>query len=348
MDEGVIGDDKEVFQGKKINFDGVGGDLIQIKESSLYNNSPLKEEIKNGFLDSPLRTNINNNEINNLSQQPQKGEILNEINMAPNNYFSFFNSNINKNSNNNNSINGEIMDNNNSYLRNNIINSSLKNAQKAGCTCTKSQCKKKYCVCFSSGNYCQNCECQGCLNIQGNSNNSSIIQNGKNIQPNNKPQICCNCTKSKCNKKYCECFKLKQKCNIQCRCFGCENKNDENSNPNNTDTNINDNINNYIEKDRSKELKEVSKGYSIHILRINICKKKLFLEEKKIDLTNNKINMNITKTPKLTSKKRSRTNNNNNNSNLNTFPTTFSSSREKGIGIKNINPNVKNKKLIWN
>ena len=33
----------------------------------------------------------------------------------------------------------------------------------------------------------------------------------------------CTCTKSGCNKNYCECFKIGQKCTALCRCIGCEN-----------------------------------------------------------------------------------------------------------------------------
>ena len=35
--------------------------------------------------------------------------------------------------------------------------------------------------------------------------------------------VTCTCTKSGCNKKYCECYKNGTKCNSSCRCVGCEN-----------------------------------------------------------------------------------------------------------------------------
>ena len=35
--------------------------------------------------------------------------------------------------------------------------------------------------------------------------------------------VSCTCTKSGCNKNYCECYKNKTKCNSQCRCRNCEN-----------------------------------------------------------------------------------------------------------------------------
>ena len=36
----------------------------------------------------------------------------------------------------------------------------------------------------------------------------------------------CTCTKSGCNKNYCECFKSGNKCTSLCRCIGCENNED--------------------------------------------------------------------------------------------------------------------------
>ena len=38
-----------------------------------------------------------------------------------------------------------------------------------------------------------------------------------------KEKVICTCTKSGCNKNYCECFKIGQKCSSLCRCIGCEN-----------------------------------------------------------------------------------------------------------------------------
>ena len=36
-------------------------------------------------------------------------------------------------------------------------------------------------------------------------------------------QVICTCTKSNCNKKYCECYKSNQKCTYRCRCVNCKN-----------------------------------------------------------------------------------------------------------------------------
>ena len=37
----------------------------------------------------------------------------------------------------------------------------------------------------------------------------------------------CKCKKTKCLKKYCECFHNKEKCGVFCRCEGCENMEEE-------------------------------------------------------------------------------------------------------------------------
>lgn len=38
-----------------------------------------------------------------------------------------------------------------------------------GCTCKKSQCKKKYCECFNAGLACgEDCKCEDCLNGECN------------------------------------------------------------------------------------------------------------------------------------------------------------------------------------
>ena len=52
------------------------------------------------------------------------------------------------------------------------------------------------------------------------------------LNKNKKEKIICTCTKSGCNKNYCECFKNGQKCTSLCRCISCEN-NDEISNKKN-------------------------------------------------------------------------------------------------------------------
>ncbi len=90
------------------------------------------------------------------------------------------------------------------------------------CSCSKTQCNRKYCECFNSGNYCIDCNCKNC-------NNKPPINTYTNKHPTESPskdkknKIICTCTKSSCNKNYCECFKNGQKCTSLCRCISCEN-----------------------------------------------------------------------------------------------------------------------------
>ena len=90
------------------------------------------------------------------------------------------------------------------------------------CSCSKTQCNRKYCECFNSGNYCVDCNCKNC-------NNKPPVNSYTNKRPTDEQSKCkkdnviCTCTKSGCNKNYCECFKIGQKCTSLCRCIGCEN-----------------------------------------------------------------------------------------------------------------------------
>ena len=93
------------------------------------------------------------------------------------------------------------------------------------CSCSKTQCNRKYCECFNSGNYCIDCNCKNCSNkppVNSYTNKHPVDESSKN----KKQIIICTCTKSGCNKNYCECFKNGQKCSSLCRCISCENNND--------------------------------------------------------------------------------------------------------------------------
>ena len=90
------------------------------------------------------------------------------------------------------------------------------------CSCTKTNCNRKYCECYNSGNYCIDCNCKDCENkppANANTNKHPDDINSKN----KKSKEICTCTKSGCNKNYCECFKSGNKCSSLCRCIGCEN-----------------------------------------------------------------------------------------------------------------------------
>ena len=162
-------------------------------------------------------------------------------------------------------------------------NSNQKNYNKYSCTCSKTKCIKKYCECFANGRLCIGCHCIDCLNkpiFQKNENeinqnlNNDIANNNNDISVNNNNDInvnnnndnsinsdnliqndisfiSCTCSKSFCNKKYCECFKAGKKCSEKCRCLHClngNNNNEINDNFLNEDNFYNNNNDNNLNK----------------------------------------------------------------------------------------------------
>lgn len=121
------------------------------------------------------------------------------------------------------------------------------------CNCKNSHCIKLYCECFRSEQFCKDCACLGCMNVEGNRTRETIVEiinkkrkgtfrqmkisknylknnsNYKNTQKSQqsetitKVQMSCNCRNSGCKKRYCECFKNKLKCNLFCQCNECQN-----------------------------------------------------------------------------------------------------------------------------
>ncbi|XP_074345623.1 protein tesmin/TSO1-like CXC 6 [Apium graveolens] len=103
-----------------------------------------------------------------------------------------------------------------------------------GCKCKHSRCLKLYCECFASGTYCDDCGCNNCRN---NFENESARQDAISWTLERKPNAFrrmagehltlnsegCNCKRSRCLKKYCNCFRANSLCSEKCRCMDCNN-----------------------------------------------------------------------------------------------------------------------------
>ncbi|WCJ30248.1 Tesmin/TSO1-like CXC domain-containing protein [Euphorbia peplus] len=121
------------------------------------------------------------------------------------------------------------------------------------CNCKKTKCLKLYCDCFAAGIYCsESCTCQGCFNKP--EYESTVLETRQLIESRNPlafaPKVVqhvaervavnkddgsrkvpslarhkrgCNCKKSMCLKKYCECYQANVGCSSECRCEECRN-----------------------------------------------------------------------------------------------------------------------------
>uniref|UniRef100_I1PDS1 CRC domain-containing protein n=1 Tax=Oryza glaberrima TaxID=4538 RepID=I1PDS1_ORYGL len=119
------------------------------------------------------------------------------------------------------------------------------------CSCKKSKCLKLYCECFASKVYCsESCSCRGCFN--DHSHEETVLSTRNRIESRSPlafaPKVIrtcgpglefgedsnatpasschkrgCNCKRSYCVKKYCECFQSGVGCSMSCRCENCKN-----------------------------------------------------------------------------------------------------------------------------
>lgn len=110
------------------------------------------------------------------------------------------------------------------------------------CNCKRSNCLKLYCDCFQSGLHCSSlCNCQSCKNLPGpdfsakrtqailvtldrnpNAFRPRTLTSGE-LQKKERGLTGCNCKKTFCLKKYCECFHAMVYCSEHCKCFLCNN-----------------------------------------------------------------------------------------------------------------------------
>jgi len=121
-------------------------------------------------------------------------------------------------------------------------------APRRKCNCKKSECLKLYCECFAAQTGCgPECKCQGCRNTSEHKldveeavkqvldrnpyafdpkiqsrETASVSVDGSviTVESHNRG---CNCRKSGCQKKYCECYHAGVLCGAKCKCQGCQN-----------------------------------------------------------------------------------------------------------------------------
>ena len=118
-------------------------------------------------------------------------------------------------------------------LPHNISPALSENSTPSHCNCKKSKCLKLYCECFAALRYCNNCKCVNCHNrteteqarqvaiqVTKDRNSGAFESKVNNVEGH---ATGCNCKKSQCLKKYCECFEADAHCGDNCKCTACQN-----------------------------------------------------------------------------------------------------------------------------
>ena len=135
------------------------------------------------------------------------------------------------------------------------------------------------------------------LDYNNSNHNMSTIIINNNINPFNQnhlhTEVICNCTKSNCTKKYCECFKMGRRCDALCRCVNCLNKVGNSAENNNNEKQLqtieNFYDNNYLKNNHINEISKQNENTYNTNKKID-CQTEQFLTNTQLTANNNVVN----------------------------------------------------------